>query len=183
QSSLGSDRPVNAERGAAAVTISLNSPPSSSHFDDAIAAYEAGERETLLPRLESAVRAETGDPRLWHLHGLVLRELDHREEALRSLRTAARMAPGSARIAHALARTLLEAGLPSVDAFGRALQLAPADHEVVTGLTAALVAEGEPETAIAGLTKILKRSPRWVQGHALLCRLRWAQGERDGFAE
>ena len=150
-------------------------------FDDALAAYQAGERETLLPRLEQAVLAGTGDPRLWHLHGLVLRELDRREEALPSLRTAAQMAPGSARIAHALARTLFEAGLPSVDAFGRALRLAPADHEVVMGLTAAFVAEGEPETAIAGLAKILKRSPHWVQGHALLSRLRWAQGEREQF--
>jgi Flp pilus assembly protein TadD len=151
-------------------------------FDEVLAAYEAGERDTLLPRLDQAVRARTGDPRLWHLHGLVLRELDRREEALPSLRTAAQMAPGSARIAHALARTLLEAGLPSIDAFGHALQLAPADHEVITGLTAAFIAEGEPETAIAGLTKILKRSPHWVQGHALLSRLRWAQGDREAFA-
>lgn len=151
-------------------------------FEDAFAAYEAGERESLLPALEKAVQARTGDPRLWHLHGLVLREFDRREEALQSLQTAAQMAPGSARIAHALARTLLEAGLPSVEAFGRALQLAPGDHEVVTGLTAAFIAEGEPETAIAGLTRILKRSPHWVQGHALLSRLRWAQGDRDRFA-
>jgi Flp pilus assembly protein TadD len=161
------------------MSTSVTKPPA---FDEAFAAFEAGDRETLLPRLERAVQASTGDPRLWHLHGLVLRELDRREEALRSLRTAARMAPGSARIAHALARTLLEAGLPSVDAFGRVLQLDPTDVEVVTGLTAAFVAAGEPETAIAGLTKILKRSPHWVQGHALLSRLRWAQGERDEFA-
>lgn len=92
------------------------------------------------------------------------------------------MAPQSARIAHALARTLLEAGLPSVDAFGRALQLDSADVEIVTGLTAAFVAAGEPETAIAGLTKIVKRSPHWAQGHVLLSRLRWAQGDRDEFA-
>ena len=151
-------------------------------FDEALAAYHADEREALLPRLEQAVLAGTGDARLWHLHGLVLRELDRREEALPSLRTAAQMAPGSAKIAHALARTLLEAGLPSVEAFGRALQLAPTDHEIVTGLTAAFVAEGEPETAIAGLARILKRSPHWVQGHALLSRLRWAQGAREQFA-
>jgi tetratricopeptide (TPR) repeat protein len=128
------------------------------------------------------VQAGTGDPRLWHLHGLVLREMDRREEALRSLQTAARMAPGSARIAHALARTLLEAGLPSAEAFARAVKLDPSDVDAATGLTAAFVAAGEPETAIDGLTKILKRSPHWVQGHALLSRLRWAQGDRDRFA-
>lgn len=155
--------------------------PTPVQFDEAFAAYEAGEREAMLPRLDAATRAGSGDPRLWHLHGLVLRELDRREEALRSLQTAARMAPGSALIAHALARTQLEAGLPSMDAFGRALQLAPTDVEVVAGLAAAFVAQGEPHTAIDGLTKILKRSPHWVQGHALLSRLRWAQGDREAF--
>lgn len=151
-------------------------------FDEAIAAYEAGEREELLPRLERSLCAGTGDPRLLHLHGLILRQLDRHREALDSLRKAAKMASGSAKIAHALARTLLEAGLPSVDAFGRALQLAPADEDVILGLSAAFVAEGEPETAIAGLTQIVRRSPHWVPGHQLLSRLRWAQGDRDRFA-
>ncbi|MGE5562324.1 MAG: 2OG-Fe(II) oxygenase family protein [Bacillota bacterium] len=151
-------------------------------FDEALAAYEAGERETLVTPLDRVLRGGTGDPRLYHLHGLILRELGRLEEALPSLRKAAQMAPGSANIAHALARSLLEAGLPSVDAFGRALQLAPADQEVVLGLSAAFVAEGEPQTAIAGLRKIVGRSPHWVAGHALLSRLRWAEGERDGFA-
>lgn len=158
------------------------SPRPALHFDEAFAAYEAGEREALLPKLDEAVRAGTGDPRLWHLHGLILREMDRRDEALPSLRTAARMAPGSAKIAHALALTLLEAGLPAVDAFGRALQLAPADVQVVSGLTAAFIAAGEPETAISGLAKIVSRSPHWLVGHVLLSRLRWAQGDRDRFA-
>jgi tetratricopeptide (TPR) repeat protein len=151
-------------------------------FEDALVAFEAGDREGLLARLADAVQTGTGDPRLWHLHGLVLREMDRREEALHSLQTAARMAPGSARIAHALARTLLEAGLPSVEAFARAVKLDPSDVDAANGLTAAFVAAGEPETAIDGLAKILKRSPHWVQGHALLSRLRWAQGDRDRFA-
>jgi len=151
-------------------------------FDEAIAAYDAGERQALLPRLEAAVRAGSGDARLWHLHGLVARELDRREEALPSLRRAAQMAPGSARIAHALARTLLEAGLPSVDAFGHALKLAPADEEVIAGLASAFIADGEPQTALAGLEKIVARSPHWTRGHVLLSRLRWMEGDRESFA-
>jgi Flp pilus assembly protein TadD len=150
-------------------------------FDEAISAYNAGERESLLPQLSRAISRGTGDPRLLHLHGLVLRELDRREEALRSLRKAAEMAPGSAKIAHALARTLLEAGLPSVDAFGRAIRLAPGDEELISGLAAAFIADGEPQTALAGLEKIVKRSPHWVNGHVLLAKLRWMQGDRDRF--
>jgi tetratricopeptide (TPR) repeat protein len=151
-------------------------------FDEAIAAYNMGEREALLGPLGRAIKDGSGDPRLWHLHGLILRELDRREEALESLRRAAQMAPGSAKIAHALARTLLEAGLPSIDAFGRALQLAPADQEVIAGLTSAFIADGEPETALAGLENIVRRSPHWINGHVLLSRLRWMQGDREGFA-
>ncbi len=161
------------------MSTSMTKPPA---FEEAFAAFEAGEREALLPRLDQAIEAGAGDPRLWHLHGLVLRDMDRREEALRSLRTAARMAPGSARIAHAFARTLLEAGLPSTEAFARAVQLDPSDVDAATGLTAAFVAAGQPETAIDGLSKIVKRSPHWVQGHALLSRLRWAQGDRERFA-
>lgn len=150
-------------------------------FDEAIAAFDAGEREALLPGLERALQAGSGDPRLWHLQGLVLRELDRREEALPSLRKAAEMAPSSARIAHALARTLLEAGLPSVEAFGRAVQLAPADEEVISGLASAFIADGEPKAALEGLEKIVRRSPHWVRGHSLLARLRWMEGDRDHF--
>jgi Flp pilus assembly protein TadD len=152
-----------------------------SDFDDLLAAYDGGEREILLPRLERAVSAGSGDPRIWHLHGLVLRELDRREEALASLRQAALMAPDSVNIGHALARTLLEVGLPSIDAFGRLLRLAPADEDVIAGLASAFIADGEPQTALAGLEKIVKRSPHWTKGHVLLSRLRWMQGDHEGF--
>ena len=150
-------------------------------FENLLAAFEAQERESLLPRLDRAVDRDGGDPRLWHLQGLVLRDLDRREDALRSLSKAAQMAPGSAKIAHGLAQTLLEAGLPSVDAFGRALQLAPDDDEVISGLASAFIANGEPQTALQGLEKIVRRSPHWTRGHILLSRLRWMQGDRKGF--
>lgn len=151
-------------------------------FDRLQAAYQSGERQTLLLRLERATRNGTRDPRIWHLHGVVLRELDRREEALRSLRKATQMAPGSADIAHAFARTLLEAGLPSVDAFGRVLKLAPPNDEIIAGLASALIAKGEPQTALKILENIVRQSPRWIDGHVLLSRLRWMQGDREEFA-
>lgn len=150
-------------------------------FDEAFAAYEAGERESLLPRLESATHSSGGDPRLWHLQGLILRELERHGEALAMLRKAAQMAPGSARISHALAQTLLEAGEPSVDAFGRAVQLAPTDEGVIAGLASAFIADGQPQAALTGLEKIVRRSPHWIRGHVLLSRIRWMEGERDRF--
>lgn len=150
-------------------------------FDAASEALNSDRAEEGLSILEPFLRERTSNYGLWHLHGLLLRQLNRRAEAIASLRRAATLAPASAKIAHALARTLSEAGLPAVEAYGRALQLAPGDQEVVMGLTSAFVAEGEPDTAISGLERIVARSPHWVQGHSLLSRLRWAQGERDRF--
>lgn len=150
-------------------------------FEEALAAFNSGEREQIVEPLARAIRASGGDARLLHLHGIVLRDLGRREEALASLQKAADLAPNSVKIAVALARTLFEAGLPSVEAYGRALALAPGDTDILAGLTGAFVIDGEPDTAISGLERIVARSPQWIPGHVLLAKLRWAQGERDGF--
>ena len=150
-------------------------------FDAAVEAFNSGDAERGIALLSPFIARRTSNARVWNVHGLLLRQLDRTEEALKSLRRAAELAPTSARIAHALARTLYEAGLPSVQAYGRALQLAPTDTEVLVGLTSAFVAEGDVDSAMFGLERILSRSPHWVEGHVLLTKLRWAQGERDGF--
>ena len=151
-------------------------------FNEAFSRYQAGERETLLPGLEAGLRAASNDPRMWHLQGLILRELEHYSEALPALQRAAKMAPGSVKIAHALARASYEAGLPSVDAYTRALGLARGDAELLLGLAAALAAEGRVGDAIDGLEHALRSGPQWVQGHEALAHLRWTEGERKGFA-
>ncbi len=161
--------------------MATSAPAVAMTFEQALAAFESGEREQLLGSLDLALEGGAGDPRLWHLHGLVLRDLNRREEALPSLHRAAQLAPTSAKIAHALARTLFELGLPSTEAYGRALRLSPGDTELVAGLASALVAEGDPQAAMSGLERILSRSPHWVEGHMLLAKLRWAQGQRDDF--
>ena len=149
-------------------------------FRQAAAAWESGEAESLLPQIERAL-ASSRDFRLWHIHGLILRQLDRRQEALRSLRRAVQLNPTAPKPAFALAKTLFEAGLPSVEAHGQALRLAPNDPEITLGLASAFVAEGDVDAALTGLEKIVARSPLWLEGHVLLCRLRWLQGERDGF--
>ena len=151
-------------------------------FDAGSEFLAQGSPEKGLPLLTPFIESGTTNYGLWHLHGLLLREMDDRDQAIRSLRKAAELAPNSAKIAHALARTLYEAGLPSVDAYGRALRLAPTDTDVLAGMTSAFVAEGQAEAAITGLDRILSRSPQWGEGHVLLAKLRWAQGERKGFA-
>jgi tetratricopeptide (TPR) repeat protein len=148
----------------------------------AIAALKTENPASALPLVERALRSAPGDARLWHLKGLMHRADEQREHAIPALRRAATLAPGHALIAHGLASTLLEAGLPSVDAFAQAMRLAPGDPQLFKGMVAALVAEGRSEDAAAGLERALAASPQWADGHAMLSDLRWMAGEREGFA-
>lgn len=163
------------------VSVRAVRPNDDEIFRQAVAAWDAGEPESVLPQIERALPSSRNF-RLWHIHGLILRQLDRREDALRSLKRAVELNPKAPKPAFALAKTLFEAGLPSVEAHGRALQLAPGDPEVVLGLASAFIAEGDVDAAFTGLEKIVARSPLWIDGHALLSKLRWLQGEREGFA-
>ena len=151
-------------------------------LNEAIAALDTPRAGDLLAQVELALRQTPSDFRLWHVHGLILRQLDRREEAIFSLRKANNLGPHEPKIAHGLARTLLEAGLPSIEEYGDALRLSPGNPDVMLGLTSAFVAEGRAGDAVVGLERIVDRSPLWVDGHAMLSRLRWIGGERDGFA-
>ena len=150
-------------------------------FREATEAWERGEAESVLPRIERALPSSS-DYRLWHIHGLIVRQLDRRADALKSLTKAVELAPKAPNPAHALARTTLEAGLPSVDAYARALALSPGNRELLLGLAAALTAERRTDEAITGLERAVSMLPQWVEAHAQLSKLRWMQGERQGFA-
>lgn len=148
---------------------------------DASAAALAWRDEQVLPVLQQATRHAPHEPRGWQMLGLAYRNLDRREEALTALARAALLAPDDPLIAHALARTSLEAGRSARESFDRALALAPVDGAVLLGRAAALAAEGELPQAIASLDAVLCEHATWYDGHAALARLRWAAGERDRY--
>ena len=138
--------------------------------------------ETLpIEDVDRALQIAPADYRLWHIKGLIHREQDARELALPALRRAVELAPNEPLVAHGYARTLLEAGLPSVEAFSRAMRLSQGNPEVLSGMVAAFIAEGRPQDAIQGLEQVLARSPLWVDGHILLASILWSEGEREGF--
>jgi tetratricopeptide (TPR) repeat protein len=149
-------------------------------FEEATAAWDRGEAEALLPKIEQALPRST-DYRLWHIHGLILRQLERQAEALTSLQRAVELAPNAPNPAHALARSLLEAGLPSVEAYSQAVRLARGSPEVLLGLSAGLIAERRIDEAVAGLERSLSFTPQWSAGHVQLSKLRWVQGDRQGF--
>jgi uncharacterized protein (TIGR02466 family) len=134
-----------------------------------------------LEDVDRALHVAPADPRLWHVKGLMHREQEQRELAVPALKRAAELAPNEPLIAHGYARTLLEAGLPSLEAYARAIKLSRNNPDLIKGLSSALLAEGRISDAIEGLQIVLRRSPLWTEGHSLLASLRWVVGERDGF--
>jgi tetratricopeptide (TPR) repeat protein len=150
-------------------------------LDAAIAALNSPDAPLPLEDVDRALKVAPNDPRLWHVKGLMHRQQDRRELAIPALRRAADLAPNEPLIVHGLAKTSLEAGLPSVDLFGRALKVCANNPDVVKGLVSALLAEGRIQEATEGLELALGRSPLWTDGHVLLASIRWANGEREGF--
>lgn len=150
-------------------------------LERAIEALNKGDPDLPLDEVDRALSVSPQDYRLWHIKGLIHREQERRELAIPALRRAIELAPDEPLVAHGYARTLLEAGLPSVEAFARALRLAPGNTDAVTGLASALVAEGRMADAISGLETVLRRSPLWTDGHVLLASMRWTNGERKDF--
>jgi tetratricopeptide (TPR) repeat protein len=142
---------------------------------------KTGTAERWIPPVARLLQATPADPIAWQVHGLLLRDTDRRELAIPSLRRAAQLDPRNVKIAHALARTLREAGLPCLDAYGAALQLSPGNPDIMLDIAGALIAEGRAADARRGLQQVLGRSPEWVHGQSLLSQTRWLDGERDGF--
>src|SRR5205085_10639508 len=145
-------------------------------------AVKAGLEAEALPLLEQARDRHPQDARIWQVLGLARRKLEDLGPAVAAFEKAATLAPRDALIAHSLARSTLEAGLPATALFDRALALAPNDGAVLLGRAAARLADGQIGQAIADLDAQLERHPGWLQGHATPCRLRWFDGEREGFA-
>jgi len=165
------------------VTADVRSPVDPARvLDAAIAALNNPGARLPLEDIARALELAPNDPRLWHVKGLIHRQQEQRELAVPALLRAAELAPQEPLIALGYARTSLEAGLPSVDAFARAIKLNPGKPEVIRGLVSALLAERRVDDAISGLELSLSRSPTWAEGHSLLARLRWIEGERVGFA-
>lgn len=165
---MSARRPLPPSPGIGLAALSARAASAAAAWDDV----------AILPLLKQAVATQPRDAPRWQLLGLAHRNLDEHAEALHAFGHATALAPDDPLIAHAAARTALEAGLPAVAPFERALALAPLDAPVILGLTAARFAQTGPSAAIAFLADQLRRHPAWYEGHATLARLRWMAGDR-----
>ena len=88
-----------------------------------------GTEQAVLPMIIAATRRHPDEATIWQVLGLLYRALEDLGPAMAAFETAARLNPSSALIAHGHARVVMEAGLPSLDLFDRAVRLAPGDSE------------------------------------------------------
>jgi tetratricopeptide (TPR) repeat protein len=147
------------------------------------AALQAGANAEAVVPVKNFLRKNRGHARLWQLLGLLHRNLEDLAPSVEAFQKSAELLPDDAMIAHGLACVRFEAGLPAVRHFEHALQLAPSDRSVVLRLAAALIAEGQADSAIAAVEQELQRNPRWIEAHAALARVRWTAGEQERFAD
>lgn len=142
-------------------------------------ALDHGREEAALPFVAAAAARHDTNASLWQWTALLHRALDQHGTALLAYERAQRLRPEDPRIAHGLARTMLEGGLPAVGPFERAAALSPHDGEIQLGLALARSNAGRAVEAIAQLERLLNASPGWLAGHDFLARLYWTEGETD----
>lgn len=144
-------------------------------------ALAAGHSEIAAQLLEIRVKAAPAEAEAWQLLGFAYGRAQRIPEAERALATAVALNPNSPILALGHARAGLDAGLPAVSLFDRALRLAPGNLAAVAGLAAALGADGRPDAAENLLAETLLRHPDWLAGHKQLADLRWTSGASDRF--
>jgi tetratricopeptide (TPR) repeat protein len=146
------------------------------------AASEALDREReedAIPLVEAALASQRNNASLWQWLGLLYRGLDDRAAAISAYEKACLNAPQDPKIVHGHARVVLEAGLPAVDLFEKALRLAPNEGDVILGLAAAKLAIGAGDQALDDLDGILNVHPFWLQGQRERIQLAWILGRGD----
>jgi tetratricopeptide (TPR) repeat protein len=128
----------------------------------------------------SAIKQQPKDGKLWHMLGILHRRNQDSAAALVALEKALDHQPQNPVLHHALARVTMEAGLPAVEKFDKARIFAPNDGSVLLGRSAAQMAAGQFDRAIADMELILANNPQWLEGHELLSEARWSSGDKDG---
>jgi len=151
-------------------------------FQAAMAAFGTGREAVALEALDAARVFNPGDPRLWHVSGLLQRAEGDLASAVASCRQAASLWPEDFGVAHLYARVAFEAGLPAVALYERAIGIEPRDTARL-GMIEALQQEQGPAAAAARLDGMLAADPGWLEGHAYRVQLVCTAGETKRLTE
>lgn len=148
-------------------------------FELAQLACDAGRQAEALPLVERAAAGVGRSATLFQWAGVLARDADQLETAVRNFAAAARLAPADARIANGHALSTLEAGSDAGALFDRVLALSPLDESALLGRAAARVAAGDGDRALAEIEAVLAGNPGWLRGHQRATQLAMMMGRGE----
>ncbi|WP_417591939.1 2OG-Fe(II) oxygenase family protein [Parasphingorhabdus sp.] len=140
---------------------------------------DSGQTDQAIDLVRSAIEKQPKEGKLWHMLGILHRIEQDSAAALVALEKALEFQPNNPTLHHALARVTMEAGLPAVEKYDEARRYAPNDGSIILGRSAAQMAAGHYDRAIADMELILRGNPLWLEGHELLSEARWTAGDKD----
>jgi tetratricopeptide (TPR) repeat protein len=142
---------------------------------------QMGAHDAAAVSLEAAVAAYPGDADLWQALGAALRSAGELARAASAFDRALRIRPDDPLALLAVARTEQERGLDARPAYARALARAPGRPELRLGQAVASLSMGDVAGAIRDAETLVRDHPTWTEAQSALARMRWQQGDEDGF--
>jgi tetratricopeptide (TPR) repeat protein len=109
-----------------------------------------------------------------------MRQKQDIEAAVEAIDLAAKGAPNNPHIAAVRAQLHYESWRPASALFAEAAALNPDDLQLLRNQALALTSEGEGRAAQNLLEQQLAARPEWLDGHAILSRIRTTSGEHEG---
>ena len=148
-------------------------------FNQALLVAELGRLDEALALLSALCSAHPGDTRAHSARGSVLRQLLRHGEAADAYERALAADPRLPTALKGRAMIGLERGeADAVERFKLAIAADPADFGTLHSYAEALEAAGRSDATVM-LENLLVIRPDWVEGHALLARIRAEQGDPD----
>lgn len=144
---------------------------------------QEGRADLAIPLLHQQLEQEPQDAMAWKLAGFAWSEEQHETEAVQAFNQAAVLQPSDISTLMALAQSRFFAGYSAVDHFYQLTTLTPGDLNVYRGLALALAADGEYSLAEQLLAQNLAAHPLWLDGHKLLCSMRFTSGDASHFTD
>ena len=146
-------------------------------------ALREGRAANAIPLLERLAMLAPQDQAIARLLGYALRHEQRYDAAEAVFSAAVTRFPREVALRFGQAQTRYELGMPAAKLFAKALELDPANAEVLRNQALAMISEGQHHAAERLLRRALTRQPGWLDGHKALATLLWTHGRRDTYAD
>ena len=151
-------------------------------FNRAMLLQRLGQYTEALADIDALLTIRPGEARFHSARGALLREAGRLADAGKSFDAALALDPKRLVALHGRARVALERGEDQAAShYRRALDASASDSQLLLGYAQALELEGRASEAITCLAAAVQGDPAWVEGQALLARVRWEAGDGRAF--